>query len=985
MQPAAVLCHLLSVPCLSAQFTLLPHFIYPWFNGYKIETDSPIGLFLKLTTLPDEPSVGEKFFTAPLHMTDVERLFCMGRLNRKLDKAQELLATAWTALLAQPGSRAGLLTWTSTMLLSNWGRTRMRSQRKSTSNDGFLLNVASVMLRVAEREQLFSRQQLSSIDPLYCLLPSRLDVKEETKICATTHDEHAWLSDFYAQAQGGGRQGGASHSAGMAMASRDDRSRAVSMDEGEEKDEEKRDVQSDAAKHAHVNGAMEASFASSSTAAPSSSLSSASAVSEERKSKFKRARLSLGGLRSRPSAEISASSAAPPHAASLSAHYSASASASPASAAALSPSAPSSPALLPQSAASLALGLPPFLSSHGASSSSSFSFSPSSPRSVPSFSSQPSATPPLQSLLRAGDVSLSSAVDRQYFVDSAGSTHYAIVCNRCRSQDLEGVRLKCTSCKDYDLCASCEQSTFVESLGLSQQQRGVTFACPYAHCPAVGLRERQLRDHVHAAHESDVSLVACPICSANGSVQTVLTQPTFDQHLSKEHCDEHDPSTHVTLKVTKIIPHSHRKYFSPQEPYPLDSLSDLVKDEERALAAELRLPVSEAVGGVGDAPSASAEDNALLAERVSARVVHRFACAHCHAFPIRGVAFRCHHCSGYWLCSECEALGWEVHGHHPAHVFVKFRRALHAGTFVQPEPLLYPSAMLGSYGFSLHTEWFFLTLHTLHVGMLKTCSRYTSLVQSIESESDARKLDSLMKVKLCVDAQLLHPRLLKDTLQLYVAVSRWLAALIDPAQRGEALTLPLCAAIPMEFAALPEYLIEDMADFLLFLSRFSIDTMESMDVTPILHLFVALVAATSYLNNPYLRAKLVEVFCGVAEFPTAHGPGCPSLSSKLTADAFVIAHLMPSLIRLYVDIEHTGSDSQFYDKFNVRHAIAVLMKFLSDFPAHVQCMEDEARDTDLFVRFANSIINVSTTPTHTHTRADAQEHRNASWCTGSRG
>jgi len=161
----------------------------------------------------------------------------------------------------------------------------------------------------------------------------------------------------------------------------------------------------------------------------------------------------------------------------------------------------------------------------------------------------------------------------------------------------------------------------------------------------------------------------------------------------------------------------------------------------------------------------------------------------------------------------------------------------------------------------------------------------------------------------------------------------------------------------MEFAALPEYLIEDMADYMLFLSRFSIDTMDSCDVTPLIHLFVALVSSTHYLNNPYLRAKLVEVFCGVAEFPTAHGPGCPSLSAQLTSDPFVCQHLMPSLIRLYVDIEHTGSDSQFYDKFNVRHAIAVLMKFLSDFPPHIARMEEEAGDVDLFVRFTNSIIN----------------------------
>ena len=1413
-KPPAVLAHLLTLPPLAHHFTLLPHFIYPWFNGYKIETDSPLGLFLKLTTLPDEPSVGEKFFTAPLHMTDVERLFCMGRLNRKLDKAQDLLASSWCTLLRGEHSRAGLLTWTSTMLLSNWGRTRMRSQRKSTSNDGFLLNVASVMLRVGEREGFFSSSSsgrsasLALLDPFYCLLPSRLDVKEETKICATTHDEQAWLNEFYAQATaaaatgGGGGGSGGSAGRGTAMggaaavtagaAAREDKGRAVSMDEGEEGKEEKQSM---------ANGSMELSYSSPSPAidlaasASSSSSSSVSSGSEERKSKFKRARLSLGGLRSYHGAGGAGEVVhVPSNSLNAPSGSSSSSSMSPSLASALSPALPPSPALLPLPATSPPPFVPalpltstaasfsvssssaspspafPASSSHpspSSSSSSSFSVSASSasPSSPPSSSSS-------SSLLRVGDVAFSSPADREYFVSSSCSTHYAIVCNKCRTQDLEGSRYKCfpalqtrlltdagflfldeiqrridagkrvryacyapsaqapqvdgedvlqgqllyrhgdlffpppsdvpqtlievsstnaqrrwaegsgaygiglgssvvdededeaedemdhvsllvtpdhdmyvqmgnldrrgrdfntmrippskvkasqllgaphdrasvrllacassghtpaperaaqevmavkaklgltsdaqfdaflelfgfwlgqgtlayhrsgvsgavrfkqiqkadidfldailpetglsardvrrsvcqlqradgelkmvvwdivndawftffdaefgvkyssshrydrkaalakqgnarlfapslsvtppsatrslhtssacssspsacdddssepeeeetttssssddpsesddedepptssdddlddpddpnqsvkwlpawsvmhlpsqrlrllihglyradgsfkddtrgihtsgvafrdqlmqallhcgytataslmysagavrgyhwhdqacertvytiaeytrfspeeqanyveiranadswavwfrepakpgkgpcwpivrrqqgivevpyseaehgriwcvkvnhpdhliiaqraqrdpnshvvnkqsrpivvgqcLQCKDYDLCAACEQQTFIESLGLSHST-GVTFPCPYSHCGVVGLRERQLRDHVHAVHENDVSLVACPICSANGSAQTVLTQPSFDLHLNKEHCDEHDPTTHVTLKVTHIIPHSHRKYFTAQDPYPLEDISALVSEAERRERAQPQLV--EAVD----------EANAALAELVTRGVVHRVACSHCRVFPIRGVAFKCHHCSSYWLCSECEGAGWEVHGHHPAHVFAKFRRPLQAGQSIAPEPLLYPSAMLGSHGFSLQTEWFFLTLHTLHVGMLKTCSRYTSLVQSIESESDARKLDSLMKVKLCVDAQLLHPRLLKDSLALYVFVSRWIAILIDPAHQGDSIALPLSSlSIPMEFAALPEYLIE---------------------------------------------------------------------------------------------------------------------------------------------------------------------------------
>ena len=39
-----------------------------------------------------------------------------------------------------------------------------------------------------------------------------------------------------------------------------------------------------------------------------------------------------------------------------------------------------------------------------------------------------------------------------------------------------------------------------------------------------------------------------------------------------------------------------------------------------------------------------------------------------------------------------------------------------------------------AFGFSLETEWLFMTLHCLHLGMSKTLSRYTSLVQGMKNE-----------------------------------------------------------------------------------------------------------------------------------------------------------------------------------------------------------------------------------------------------------
>lgn len=147
----------------------------------------------------------------------------------------------------------------------------------------------------------------------------------------------------------------------------------------------------------------------------------------------------------------------------------------------------------------------------------------------------------------------------------------------------------------------------------------------------------------------------------------------------------------------------------------------------------------------------------------------------------------------------------------------------------------------------------------------------------------------MQKIKFCVDAQLLHPRLLSDTLSLYLFLARWMHHLLDPQSSSSDVRRIPPANPPITFSALPEYFVEDIADFMLFLSRFSRQTIETTNVKPIIHLLVTFVASPTLLKNPYLRAKLVEVFCGVAQFPTTHGPGCPSLLPVFTRDPYLVS------------------------------------------------------------------------------------------------
>ena len=467
-KPPTVLAHLLSLPLLSASFASLPTFIYPFFNGYKIETDSLLGIFLRLTTLPDEPSVGEKYFAQPLHMTDVERLFCMGRLNRKLDKVQEVLVEAWKAMLDEQGeARSGLLTWVAVMLLGNWGRTRMRSPRKTTSNDGFLLGVAAIMLRVGEKQQLWDRsggRGLEKIDAFYCLLNSRLDVREETKICATTHDEQAWLNEFWAQVPGGetGRTSGSG--------SERKESRSDSMDRGEESKEEKEEKQEN--KQSPPVTQMDITYPQPSTSSPlfalSPPISDSSALPtsvsplpssslDQRTSKFKRARVSLDELRSQQPAQ----GALPPFS-------------SPSSALSSTSASPFSHTLTHSHDASLSTIPPAVYPTSDSSSSSSLSSSSSSVA------------------LHVGDVRFSSVVDRQYFLSSSSSTHYGIVCDKCRVRDIEGTRYKCFPETDTRILTDRGFVWLSELEGREAAGEAVMYACYDASSGGVVYRPGEL-------------------------------------------------------------------------------------------------------------------------------------------------------------------------------------------------------------------------------------------------------------------------------------------------------------------------------------------------------------------------------------------------------------------------------------------------------------------------------------------------------------
>jgi len=136
----------LTPPQFVLQKTFLPYLVH---NGKFIERDSAMGPFFRLTCLPDDETVGNKYFSHPLEMTNVERVYLMKRLGHKMEVVYQWLFKIFSRLLDYGGiAKAGLLSWIAAVLLGNQKRTMIRGSRNSCSSDTLLSTLSNVMMLV---------------------------------------------------------------------------------------------------------------------------------------------------------------------------------------------------------------------------------------------------------------------------------------------------------------------------------------------------------------------------------------------------------------------------------------------------------------------------------------------------------------------------------------------------------------------------------------------------------------------------------------------------------------------------------------------------------------------------------------------------------------------------------------------------------------------------------------------------------------------
>jgi ubiquitin conjugation factor E4 B len=127
----------------------------------------------------------------------------------------------------------------------------------------------------------------------------------------------------------------------------------------------------------------------------------------------------------------------------------------------------------------------------------------------------------------------------------------------------------------------------------------------------------------------------------------------------------------------------------------------------------------------------------------------------------------------------------------------------------------------------------------------------------------------------------------------------WLVRLVDPKHLHPATTvsLPLPAETPQTFRMLPEYLFDNVAEYFDFLARYDPDALDDADKDTLIT-FIITFLSPDYVNNPFLKAKLVTIL-SYGLWPMGYWRK-GALYDRLSVHNLSTQYLMPTLIRFFI-------------------------------------------------------------------------------------
>ncbi|KAI0384620.1 ubiquitin conjugation factor E4 [Hypomontagnella monticulosa] len=288
------------------------------------------------------------------------------------------------------------------------------------------------------------------------------------------------------------------------------------------------------------------------------------------------------------------------------------------------------------------------------------------------------------------------------------------------------------------------------------------------------------------------------------------------------------------------------------------------------------------------------------------------------------------------------------------------------------------------------SEVFFLTLAAHHYGLGATNSKLKDLdkdikyvegvIKKIEEElpklqgdptryfmakqqlqNAVKAVERHIALKHGIEGVVLDEPTQTLSLQFMRYVAVWLLRVASQTdyKPGSKFELPLSASRPEAFSCLPEYALQGITEELKFIFRFVPQILPSALGDEIITLCITFLRSSDYIKNPYLKSALVTLLCS-GTFQLFHFRN-GILGDALNGSSFANEHLLHALMKFYIECEHSGVSSAFYDRFNIRYEIFQVIKCI--WPNNVykdQLSRESKVNRQFFLQFVNLLLNDAT-------------------------
>ncbi|KAI1410056.1 ubiquitin conjugation factor E4 [Hypoxylon sp. FL1857] len=288
------------------------------------------------------------------------------------------------------------------------------------------------------------------------------------------------------------------------------------------------------------------------------------------------------------------------------------------------------------------------------------------------------------------------------------------------------------------------------------------------------------------------------------------------------------------------------------------------------------------------------------------------------------------------------------------------------------------------------SEVFFLALAAHHYGLGATNAKLKDLdkdikyveglIRKIEDELPRLQNDPLrlmqarthhqqaissvekyIALKLAIEGVVLDEAMQTLSLLFMRYVSVWLLRVASGTdyKPGKEFKLPLPADQPEAFSCLPEYALQDVVDNFKFVFLFLPRILLSAVGEEVITLCITFLRSSEYIKNPYLKSSLVTLLYS-GTWPIYHlNKGV--LGDFLVGTPFANEHLLHALMKFYIECEHSGVSSAFYDKFNIRYEIFQVIKCIWPNSVYQDRLSRESKvNRQFFVQFVNLLLNDAT-------------------------